>query len=76
MKQLLTYLLTKFLQNGETKKERDLRLGYDLLIEYDSNKKKGIENKKYNKEEIDLIILALDDRFKPIKDYRTRSNLN
>ena len=76
MKQLLTYLLTKFLQNGETKKERDLRLGYDLLIEYDSNKKKGIENKKYNKEEIDLIILALDDRFKPIKDYRTRSNSN
>ena len=76
MKQLLTYFLTKFLQNGETKKERDLRLGYDLLIEYDSNKKKGIENKKYNKEEIDLIILALDDRFKPIKDYRTRSNLN
>ena len=76
MKQLLTYLLTKFLQNGETKKERDLRLGYDLLIEYDSNKKKGIENKTYHKEEIDLIILALDDRFKPIKDYRTRSNLN
>ena len=76
MKRLLVYILRKFLQNDENNEERDLRLGYDLLIEYDSNKKKGIKNKKYNKKEIDLIILALDDRFKPIKDYRTRTNLN
>ena len=52
-----------------------MRVGYDLLIEYDGNIKKGIKNRKYSKEEIDLIILAIDDRFKPIKNYRTRSNL-
>ena len=56
--------------------ERDLREGYDLLTEYDSNIKNNIKNKHYNKKEIDLIILAIDDRFKSIKDYRTRSNLN
>ena len=75
MKRLLIYILTKFLQNEETKEERNLRLGYDLLIEYDSNIKKGIKNKHYSKEETDLIILAISDRFKPIKDYRTRSHL-
>ena len=56
----------------ETKEERDLRLGYDLFIQYDTNIKKGIKNKHYSKEETDLIILAIGDRFKPIKDYRTR----
>ena len=76
MKRLLGYILRKFLQNDETKEEKDLRLGYDLLIEYDSNKKKSMKNKKYNKKEIDLIILALNDRFKPIKYYRTKLNLN
>ena len=76
MKKFLIFILSKFLQNDETKEERDLRLGYDLLIEYNNNKKKNIKNKKYSKEEINLIILALDDRFKPIKDYRIRSNLN
>ena len=75
MKRLLIYILKKFLQNDETKDERDMRVGYDLLIEYDGNKKKGIKNTKYSKEEIDLIILAIGDRFKPIKNYRTRSNL-
>ena len=75
MKRLLIYILKKFLQNDETKEERDMRVGYDLLIEYDGNKKKGIKNTKYSKEEIDLIILAIGDRFKPIKNYRTRSNL-
>ena len=74
MKRLLKYILKKFLQNRETKEERDIRLGYDLLIEYNSNIKKGIKNKKYNKEEINLIILAIDDRFKPIKDYKNRCN--
>ena len=76
MKRLLIFILKKFLQNHETKEERDLRLGYDLFIEYDTNIKKGIKNKHYSKEETDLIILAIGDRFKPIKDYRTRSNLN
>ena len=76
MKRILIYFLRKFLHNDETKKERDLRIGYDLLIEYNRNIKKGIKNRFYSKEETDLIILALDDRFKPIKDYRTRSNLN
>ena len=74
MKRLLKYILKKFLQNRETKEERDLRLGYDLLIEYNNNIKKGIKNKKYNEEEKNLIILAIDDRFKPIKDYRNRYN--
>ncbi len=74
MKRLLIYILKKFLQNRETKEERDLRLGYDLLIEYNNNIKKGIKNKKYNEEEKNLIILAIDDRFKPIKDYRNRYN--
>ena len=74
MKRLLIYILKKFLQNRETKEERDIRLGYDLLIEYNSNIKKGIKNKKYNEEEKNLIILAIDDRFKPIKDYRNRYN--
>lgn len=76
MKQILIYFLRKFLHNEETKKARDLRIGYDLLIEYNNNIKKGIKNRFYSKEETNLIILALDDRFKPIKDYRTRSNLN
>ena len=76
MKSLLIYILRIFLQNNESKEEKDLREGYDLLTEYDSNIKNNIKNKHYNKKEIDLIILALDDRFKPIKDYRTRSNLN
>ena len=76
MKQILIYFLRKFLNNKETKKARDLRIGYDLLIEYNNNIKKGIKNRFYSKEETNLIILALDDRFKPIKDYRTRSNLN
>ena len=75
MKRLLIFILKKFLQNDETKEEREMRVGYDLLIEYDGNIKKGIKNRKYSKEEIDLIILAIDDRFKPIKNYRTRSNL-
>ena len=74
MKRLLIYILKKFLQNRETKEERDLRLGYDLLIEYNNNIKKGIKNKKYSEEEKNLIILAIDDRFKPIKDYRNRYN--
>ena len=74
MKRLLIYILKKFLQNRETKEERDLRLGYDLLIEYNNNIKKGIKNKKYNEEEKNLIILAIDHRFKPIKDYRNRYN--
>ena len=76
MKQLLIFILSKFLRNDETREERDLRLGYDLLIEYDSNIKKGIKNKQYSKEERDLIILAIGHRFEPIKDYRARSNLN
>lgn len=76
MKRLLIYILRIFLQNNETKEEKDLREGYDLLTEYDSNIKNNIKNKHYNKKEIDLIILAIDDRFKSIKDYRTRSNLN
>ena len=76
MKRILIYFLRKFLNNKETKKARDLRIGYDLLIEYNNNIKKGIKNRFYSKEETNLIILALDDRFKPIKDYRTRSNLN
>lgn len=76
MKQLLIFILRKFLQNDETRDERNLRLGYDLLIEYDSNIKKGIKNKYYSKEERDLIILAIGHRFEPIKNYRTRSNLN
>jgi len=72
MKNFLIYILSKFLNSYETQEERDLRIGYNLLIEYDSNKKKGIKNKHYSKEEVDLIILAIDDRFKPIKDYRIR----
>ena len=75
MKQLLVYILRKFLHNENTKEENDLRLGYNLLIEYDTNIKKGIKNKKYSKKETDLIILAIGDRFKPIMDYRTRSDL-
>jgi len=31
-----------------------------------------IKDEHYSKEETDLIILAIGDRFKPIKDYRTR----
>ena len=75
MKRLLIYILKKFLQNDETKEERDMRVGYDLLIEYDGNKKKGIKNTKYSKEEIDLIILAIGVRFKPFKNYSIRSIL-
>ena len=72
MKRLLIFILRKFLQNYENKEVRDLREGYDLLIEYDSNIKKGVKNKQYSKKETDLIILAIGDRFKSIKDYRTR----
>ena len=60
------------MQNYETTEERDLREGYDLFIEYNSNIKKGVKNKQYSKKETDLIILAIGDRFKSIKDYRTR----
>lgn len=76
MKRILVFLLRNFLESQETEEKRKLREGYDLLIEYDSNIRKGIKNKHYNKSEIDSIILAIDDRFKPIKDYRTRCNLN
>jgi len=75
VKRLLIYILAKFLQNDETKEERDLSEGYDLLIEYDTNIKKGIKNRQYTIEERELIILAIGDRFKPIKDYRTRSHI-
>ena len=43
MKRFLIYFLTKFLKNVETKEEKDLREGYDLLVKYDSNNKKGIK---------------------------------
>lgn len=75
MKQLLLYILRKYFHNEKTEEEKDLRLGYNLLIEYDTNIKKGIKNKKYSKKETDLIILAIGDRFKPIEDYRTRFDL-
>ena len=32
MKKFLIFILSKFLQNDETKEERDLRLGYDLSL--------------------------------------------
>ena len=44
VKRLLIFILKKFLQNHETKEERDLRLGYDLFIEYDTNIKKVISH--------------------------------
>ena len=45
------------------------------MKENDSNPL-GLEDKQYTIEERELIILAIGDRFKPIKNYRTRSHLN
>ena len=64
------------LNSQKSIEEKELDKGYKLFNERNENIKRGIKNKIYSKEEIRLIMLAIDDWVSRIKLSRINNNSN
>ena len=62
------------LNSQKSIEEKELDEGYKLFNERNENIKRGIKNKIYSKEEIRLIMLAIDDWVSRIKLSRIKNN--
>ena len=64
------------LNSQKSIEEKELDKGYKLFNERNENIKRGIKNKIYSKEEIRLIMLAIDDWVSRIKLSRINNYSN
>ena len=64
------------LNSQKSIEEKELDEGYKLFNERNENIKRGIKNKIYSKEEIRLIMLAIDDWVSRIKLSRINNYSN